>query len=349
MALTTLFARRLAAASAALLCAQMCPGQSAEAKVKAGELAEMYGAPFSVAVDPRMKVERVAPDDPTAVAFGPLLPMGTEQLEVVRVYWPKSKQWCALAIGLPGPGGTVFEEKLAAELARTPPFFGVMLEGQTPQRVDVAGLEGAGAMSRLCAWPTGPDLGELVILLSLVAQGDDSIISGVAVDLDGTLRPVQTGSARTLYGWFDLTDINEDGSYELITRRSLDGVPGGFFYRAVRSYDQELQSYFPRPDAYHSFFESELAWLEWLIETQGRIKASPGDFESRESSGPRYLAEFDGQVYAFDSVIDAVAAPSGGESSAAKAMESIRKYRTELDAWLNGGAIPSIWKLGAAP
>lgn len=322
------------------LCAgiAVCPGP-ALAKAKPGQLAEMYGAPFSVAVDPRMKVERLAPGDPAALAFASLMPMSTDSLEVVRINWPKSKQWCALAVGLP-------QNSPAPDAAPASPVIAVMLEDKAPKLVEVAGMEAAGGLSRLCAWPAGPGLNELIIVLSLVAQGEDAVITGLAVDQDGTVRPVQTGSAHTLYGWFDLTDLDSDGRFELITRRSLDGVEGGFFYRAVRAYDPELQSYLPAPDSFKDFFSGELAWLDWLIDTQAKIQADPAQYESREAAGPHYLAEYEGQVYAFDSVVPPASGAPELAESAVKAMDSIRKYREELAGWIAGGAAPSIWKLG---
>lgn len=333
--------RSAAAAFALSLCLAALGGwtTAAAAKSQPGQLAEMYGAPFSVAVDPRMKVERLPPEDPVAVAFGSLLPAGTEDLEVVRISWPKSRQWCALAIGLP-PGN------LGPEAAAQSATLAVMLENQAPKLVEAAGLEDAGGLSRLCAWPAGPGFGELIVVFSLAAAGVDAVITGLAVDQDGTVRPVQTGAARTLYGWFDLTDLDGDELYELITRRSLDGVEGGFFYRAVRRYDPELQSYLPAPDEYREFFADELAWLEWLIGMQASICADPAAYESRETAGPHYIAEYEGQVYAFDSVVPPPNGTPEQVESTASAMEAIRTYRDELSAWLNGGAAPSIWRLG---
>lgn len=305
------------------------------------ELREMYGAAYSVAVDPRIALTGLAPDDPQSVGFAGLMPPDTASLDVLRIGWPKSKHYMLLAVARPGASGSAFAASAYGGSGQASCTVAVQVGDQAPRSVNLPAAMTVGALSRLCVWPD--QQGELVLLLSFAGWEDDATVCCIRVNAEGSALVVDCGGARTLYGWFDVVDVDDDGRFELITRRNLDGQPGGFFYRSIRAYDAGSASYSPAPEAYSAWFQGELAWLDWVLATREAIQADPAAFESQDPAGPRYLAEYEGQLYSFDTVINLPGAPSHAATD--QALGYIRTYRNELAAWLGGGPKPGTWKL----
>ena len=109
-------------------------------------------------------------------------------------------------------------------------------------------------------------------------------------------------------------------------------------------------AYAANPESYKEYFESELAWLEWVLETRDRIQANPQDYFSEEGGGHVYVAEYEGVSYGFDSIIELPQTFTGIKDIPAynrerrEALRLIRDYRDQLSAWLKGsGGYPDAW------
>ena len=265
-------------------------------------------------------------------------------MDMIELRWPKSNQTLVIC--------SVMANVLPRQQQPSSSHIAILVEDNDPQLIEFSEEIQQGMLTRMCIWPTSisPDA-SLVVLLSYTAGWNDALITGFEVNPAGDIHPVNLGNALTLFGWFNLQDLDDDGSYELITLRSLDGNVAGFTYNAVRKYDAASRTYLPEPDVYREFFESELDRLEWIIQTRHLIQAHPEKYLSNEIEGYAYVAEYQGQQYGFDSIIELPETYTGLRDVAAynsdrrEAFNLVKKYRDELKAWLEGGTYPATWKL----
>ena len=214
--------------------------------------------------------------------------------------------------------------------------------------VNTAG--GNGALQRICIFPDQVKPASCLILLSF-SQGSNSPVIGFGLDRDGQLWNLDCHSAKTLFGWFEVKDLNGDGSFDLLTTRSLDGVPGGFSYSAVRAYQAEDLAFHPDPDSYRVHFEEELAWLEWVVATAETIQMDPDGFVSPMEQGPFFVASYAGKKFGFDSIVE-LPVPEGNyihleqfNAERRVSFNLVQRYYSELQSWLGGGPYPLSWKL----
>jgi len=309
------------------------------------ETVEFEGAPFSMGVQRRIGVKLLPIEDQAGYALAAVLPQDTASLDLVELKWPKSSRTCTLAVARSGVPGNRRSAAARTSLA-------LLVKDGEPQRLAIEPALSEGIVGRICVWCTrGDEQGDLIVLCSLGASAPDARICAFAVSPDGSVHAIDTGNAATLFGWFDCTDLDDDGTYELITARSLDGMAGGFEYHAVRQFDVASSKYLAAPDKFHPFFSDELAWLEWVVETRAAIQADPQKYLNTSQDGPAYQATYQGRSYGFDSVVELPQSAASPESVNAynaerrKAFELVRAYRDQLRAWLGGGAQPSAWKI----
>lgn len=325
-----------------LLCFALTFGGGAFA---AEPLLEVEGLPFTLAVHPWL-TPRLAPmSEQAAFELATVLPPGTVELDILVLNWPKSTTSCWLGVGQSAAAGAGPDSPLTEHLAI------VVGEGE-PQKILLESHIAGDLLNRVCIWPTskGEDA-QLVFVCSVSGTEQDGRLAGFVVTADGTVRELTTGGALTLYGWFSAEDLDNDGLYELITSRNLDGTWGGFFYHAVRSYDPGTAAYVARPDNYIDYFLQEKEWLDWVLEMQPIIQANPADYLNQSGVGYAYVAEYNGRNYGFDSIIEVPPTFSGvGDvqqfnRGRRAALSLVRTYRAELADWLAGGDYPATWKL----
>jgi hypothetical protein len=310
----------------------------------AQQLSESDAAPFSMAVHPRIAAHVLPQDTDTVMSFAGALPADIAAVDVIELKWPKSDQSCRLAVGQTGaafgkPGG---ESHTVIAVSTSGGAQAVPLDAEIAK----------GTVGRICIWPTTLDqTAELVVIAALSLGGQDSRLAGFTIGPAGAITMVDTGQAMTVYGWFECVDLDQDGSYELITSRNLDGAMGGLCYHAVRSYDAALHKYAPAPDKCKPYFQSELDWLEWVLTTRDAIQVNPETYINKTGTGPVYVAVYKGLQYGFDTIVElpnsSAQVPDVATYNAArrKALGLVRTYRDELKAWLGGGAYPATWKM----
>jgi hypothetical protein len=311
----------------------------------ANTLSEVAGAPFSIATHPRMPVRVLPPDSAAGMAFAGALPRDVSAIDLLEVKWPKSTRTCLVALGQQGAAYGQAQAQQGTAIA-------VAVNGANAVRVPLPADLAQGTVGRLCVWPCGlNEAAELVFLVALATGREDCRLIGFTVSPAGQISPVDTGVAATVYGWFECIDFDGDGLYELVTSRNLDGMPGGLCYHAVRSYDPGARKYAPAPDRCKPFFQTELNWLQWLLDTRDAMQANPGAYLNQAGVGPAYVAVYQGKQYGFDTLIEL---PEGSNlvkdiaaynSARRKALGLVRAYHDELAAWLSGGAYPSAWKM----
>lgn len=214
--------------------------------------------------------------------------------------------------------------------------------------VDTA--RGNGNLERICIFPEQSNLEKCLILLSF-SQGANSPVFGFCLGADGQLWNVDCSSAKTLFGWFEIRDLNDDGSFELLTTRSMDGVPGGFSYSAVRAYQPDVLAFYPDPDSYLTYFKVELEWLDWVVATKDVIQLDPDSFVNPSDQGPFFLATYKGTKYGFDSIVE-LPVPEGNYYHLEQfnlerqvSFNRVKRYLAELQGWLDGGPYPLSWNL----
>lgn len=312
--------------------------------VWAQQLSEFDSMPFSLAVHPRMVARVLGQDSAGALGFSGALPSDTAAIDVLELKWPNSVLICRIAIGQTGaafgrPGGeprTVMAVSTAG--------------GASPVPLDPEVAKGS--LGRLCVWPTLLDgTADLIVLASLSGGLQDSRVVGFAISPTGTVTAIDTSNAATVYGWFEARDLDGNGMYELITSRNLDGALGGLSYHAVRAYDAVAHKYLPAPDQYKAFMQTELDWLSWVLTTRDAIQADPEAYANTAGSGPLYVATYNGLQYGFDTLIELPLSSNLAQDVTAynaarrEALGLVRKYRDEMQTWLNGGAYPATWKM----
>lgn len=308
-------------------------------------LSEFDSAPFSLAVHPRIAAHLLGAESAQALNFAKSMPPNVAGIDLLELKWPKSDQSCIIAIGQTGAAFGKPQGDSRIVLAVNTASLGV-------EKLPLDDALAQGMVSRVCAWPTAIDpAADLVVLISISMGRQDSRIIGFTISAHGVLELIDTGNAATVYGWFECSDLNGDGNYELVSSRNLDGSLGGLCYHAVRAYDRAARKFAPQPDAYKDFFQAELAWLDWLLATRDTIQADPAAYMSKDPSGPVYSARFQGRQYGFDTLIELPAGstlvPDVAAYNAARreSLRLVRTYRDELQGWLGGGAYPATWKM----
>jgi len=307
-------------------------------------LTESDQAPFGLAVHHWLPVELQDHTSPAGYRLAQALPPTMVAMDVVRLRWPRSDQECYF--GVAQLGEIVGYQSQASGCA-----LALMVGDGEPKRLALpAGADGM--LNRLCVWPTARSTdAELVFLFTLASASADTPVYGYSLNAQGELRELDTGGALTLYGWFEAVDLDEDGSFELVTSRNLDGTLGGFFYHAVRSYQPEAARYVGNPEGYQDYFRNQLAWLNWIVDTRALIQQNPAPYLSTTGIGYIYVAAYEGRRYGFDSVIEVPAAYTEvGDvqqynQQRRDAFRLVVTYRDELTAWLEGGPYPATWKL----
>lgn len=307
-------------------------------------LREYDAAPFSLAVHHWMPVEVLDHTSQAGYRLAPALPASMVSMVVLRLRWPRSDQECHLGVAQLGEVMGYQQQQPSCALAV------VVGEGE-PRRVLLPANPG-GPLNRLCIWPTGRSSdAELVFLMTTAEPVASTSVYGFSLNAQGEVRMLDTGGALTLYGWFDAVDLDEDGSFELLTSRNLDGTWGGFFYHTVRGYEPGAGRYVASPDDYQDYFRTELAWLDWVVATRELIQQNPEPYLSNSGIGYIYVAEYQGRSYGFDTIIELPATAAGVEnlqqynSDRRAAFRLVFTYRDELADWLDGGPYPATWKL----
>ena len=302
--------------------------------------------PFQLARQRQIGVATLSFDSQEGFALASALPPTTSGLDVVEFKWPKRQLTCQLGIGQTA-------QEYGQQFAMPKTYLAIKVADGEPRIVP--GIEQGldGVVARVCVWATElSGEAELVLLFTCSEGPDDSIVRGFSVNPDGAVTEVNTQQAATLYGWFECADLDGDGNFELITSRSLDASPGGFFYHAVRAYDAAQSAYVAAPDAYREYFAEELAWLDWVLSTRDLIQANPQQYMNQQQYGHIYTADYDGVTYGFDSIIELpetfTQLPDIDEynDQRRESLRLIQVYRDELRAWLEGSSgYPSAWKL----
>lgn len=306
-------------------------------------LMEYDTAPFGLAVHRWLPVEILDHTSQAGYRLAEALPSSMVAMTVVKLSWPRSDLECDLGVAQLGEGTGNAQQAPSSALAL------IVGDGE-PRSIALPGSVDA-TLNRLCIWPTARSAdAELIFLLTLADPDASSKVYGFSVGPQGNVRMLDMKGAETLYGWFDAVDLDEDGSYELVTSRNLDGTWGGFFYHTVRSYDALHGDYAVEPERFQDYFRGELDWLNWVVETRGKIQQNPEAYLNQTGIGYFYVAEYQGRSYGFDSVIE-LPASSGLEnlqqfnSDRRAAFRLVTTYRDELAAWLDGGPYPATWKL----
>lgn len=291
-----------------------------------------------------MKVQMVPVEDQAGYQMADVLPMSVISMDMLQLKWPKSDNAAIIAVAQ-SSGGLGAEQQLKTSIA-------VLVPGGKPTLLPLDEFSSNGFVARLCAWPTAINgQADLVILVAFSWGWQDATVMGFRIAPDGSITQIDTSGANTLFGWFDATDLNDDGRYELITSRNLDGTIGGFFYHAVREYDPATGSYVAKPDEFTGFFKAELDWLDWVISTRAEIQADPQPYLDKTGVGPVYRATYKGTSYGFDSIIEVPTLPDDEKrlddynAQRRAAFKLVKDYRDDLAAWLNGGAYPAAWRL----
>jgi len=318
-----------------------CLLSSALAETK---MVEFDGASFPVAVEQHMQVKVLPVDDQAGYQLAEVLPASVIAMDLLQLKWPKSDTTAVVAVAQ-SSGGLGAEQQLKSNVA-------VMVQGKQPVVVELDEFSSSGFVARLCAWPTQlSGAAELIVLVSFSWGWQDASVIGFRISPAGSVTPLDTSGASTLFGWFEAIDLDSDGSYELVTSRNLDGTIGGFFYHAVRAFDAASGSHAAKPEAFKDYFSNELAWLDWVVSTRAEIQGNPAQFLDESGVGPVYRATYQGTTYGFDSIVEVPSLPNDAEhfsdynAQRREAFELVKAYRDDLAAWLDGGDYPAAWRL----
>lgn len=305
-------------------------------------LVELEGMPFSLAVANRMTARLLPFEDPAGYRAAAVMPRNITELDIVEVTWPRSKRALRLGIGSTGRLNSPREQYYCS--------ISVAVDEGEARLTEVSRSPLPGTLSHLSIWPTSGSDGDLIAVFTLASAAPDSTVYAFRVSPDGAVADVSTGGALTAYGGFEVVDLDSDGSFELVTTRNLDGMPGGFSYKAVRRFDGS--AYIADPERYkRSLFQDELVFLDWVVQTRASIQTNPEPYLNKGFYGFFYAAEYKGELYGFDSLIE-LPQTAGGQydlpvynKQRQEAFQRVQAYRDELHGWLNGGAVPDTWKL----
>ena len=323
-------------------CAVLCLTQSAHA---ADRLRELSGTPFYTETHPWLEASSLDEQDQSSFAAAELLGQRVVNISGIGLTWPKSKRRCAILAGQYGDMRNSDGEALATSIC-------VSVSDGAMQIVNLNGERTPGFLSKLAVWPDSrsPEA-RLLVLASFSGGYEDSSVLGFCINPDGSISRLDTGNAHTQWGEFQVADLDDNGSYELLCYRNLDGRLGGLSYRSVRGFDAANDSYKPAAEQHLRFFELQLDWLDWVIRTRDMIVANPAQYFSEQGQGNFYTAEYNSERYGFDTIIFIDNPDFSREQStlaqtdSREAFRRVKQYRDELAGWLNGGPLPGTWGL----
>jgi hypothetical protein len=270
-----------------------------------------------------------------------LMPRELIGLDVLSIHWPEKSHPTEIAIGRTGqPQGKTQSQPYTVLTVRV---------GESEPRLLFGGPPRAGLVNQIAVWPKHDDSG-LVLLISLASGASgDSPIYAFGISTAGEVHEINTGGAVSTYGGFETIDLDDDHNFELITTRNLDGMAGGFSYHAVRTLAGN--AYGPDPERFKAYFQAELAFLNWVVNTRGEIQADPERFMDKGLYGFLYAAPYQEVLFGFDSIVEVPDVPSAKHDHTEynrlrrEAYQRVVDYRDELQRWLGGGLRPTIWKL----
>ena len=327
----------LTAALLSVMAGLMLPAMAHAAQ----QLTELDGFPFSLAVEPGLKAQLLPVTDPAGYAAAAAFPHTVTEFDVISLQQSKGGNALKLIFGRTGGKFGSRASAMQTQLAFT---------SGDDSKASLIGDKNAllpGVVNRVCVWLSGSDL----VVLFTMANGSrsDGPVYGVLFPAGAAPRILDTGGAQALYGGFDVVDLDNDGRFELITARSLDGMAGGFQYHAVRTFANA--AYTAQPDAYKAFFQRELDFLNWVVATRDKIQADPQPYLSSQLAGYAYVAQYEKEDFGFDSIVE-LPPGAGGKFDVVKynqtrhdAFQRVKTYRDELQAWLGGGPHPPSWRL----
>ncbi len=314
-----------------------CAAQAAE------QLRELPGTVFHCELHPWLEGRTLGADSQAGYATAEELGMQVLNISGFMVNWPKSARSCRIFSGqygdMLGSGGQPLETSIC-----------VGLSDNDMQIVDFGSSRTPGFLSKVAVWPDQRDADARLVVLASFSNGfEESAVRGFSVSPDGSVSMLEMSNASTQWGEFQVSDLDDNGSYELLCYRNLDGMLGGLSYRSVRGYDQASGGYLPAAQQHRRFFELERDWLDWVIDTRSLIIANPLSYFNEEGSGAYYQAEYKGMSYGFDTVIFIDNAgydrnvARDADFQAREAFRRVRNYRDELNEWLAGGETPATW------
>lgn len=312
------------------------------APTHAAEPARTYTsiASFAVTVSPQFTLEKLGSAGEPAATFASVLPQDARGLSVV---------------GLRSSEGFYFRLAAAATEGQSVqrPYVAAQFGTGRPQLAPLDSATATAPLASIAVWSPGtPSTDGAVILLAFASPEQDRPLLGYHLDCEGAWHRIDLGGAKSLGGAYEIRDLDGDGSYELLTVRSLDGWNGGITYTAGRAYDAQARAYRPDPDRFRDYFRSELAFYDWVLATRDKIVANPEAYMSREPRGWYFAADYNGRTIGFDSLI-----PLGDFEFAAgnvahwnqrveNATRRVTEYRDQLKAWLDSaGPYPTAWQI----
>jgi hypothetical protein len=188
--------------------------------------------------------------------------------------------------------------------------------------------------------------------MSFASSDPDPVLDAGYIDAEGNWHFVELGGAKSLGGAYELRDLDDNGSYELLTQRHLDGWNGGITYTAVRTYDAATRRYAPAPEQFREFFAGELRFYDWVLSTREQMLENPERFLSGEPRGWYFAADYEGRMVGFDSLVpledNEIAGGDIGQWNMRvdSAVRRVTEYRDQLKAWLDGGSVyPTAWQM----
>lgn len=309
----------------------------------AEQLRTLEGPSFNCEIHPWLEGNHAVIDSQASYAAAEQFGINVLNMSGLRLQWPKSERSIYIFSGqygdMVGSGGRPLETSICIG------------DGDSDMRLLGGGdWPVPGFLSKLSVWPDQRSAQANLVVLASFSEGyEDSRVIGFRISPAGEVSPVDTGNAHTQWGEFQVADLDDNGTYELLCYRNLDGMVGGLSYRSVRDYDVSASAYVPAPERHRRFFEREVDWLDWVVSTRDQVMADPAAYLTEEGSGAYYQATYNGVSYGFDTIVF-VDNPSydrdvarQAEYAATEAFRRVRRYRDELRQWLQGGEQPPTW------
>lgn len=307
-------------------------------------LREVNGTPFFTECHPWLESRALTEQDQPVFLAAQKLGQTVVDISGISLNWPKSQLGCGILVGQYGD----MRGSNGAELATS---ICVSMAEDSIRIVDFDGAQKTpGFLSKLTVWPSSRSAEARLVVLASFSNGyEEATVRGFSIDPDGTVLPVSTGNANTQWGEFQVADLDDNGTFELLCYRNLDGQLGGLSYRSVRGYDAAANAYVPAAEQHQRFFELQLSWLDWVIRTRDTIVANPTQYFREQGNGNFYIAEYNGEQYGFDTIVF-IDSPGfsreqaqQAEEQSRQAFQRVKKYRDEIKAWLAGGEMPATW------
>lgn len=309
----------------------------------AEQLREVPGTSFNCTVHPWLEPQILGEQSQAAYAVAEQLGMDVVNISGMQVHWPKSSRSCLIFSGqfgdMQGSGGRPIETSIC-----------IGLSDNEMKTVDLGAQRVPGFLSKVAIWPDSRSEDANLIVLASFSEGyEESRVLGFSVSTSGETTQISTSNAHTQWGEFQVADLDDNGTYELLCYRNLDGMLGGISYRSVRGFDPSSNRYIAAAEQHRPFFQREREWLDWVISTRESIVANPTAYLNEEGGGAYYQAQYNGISYGFDSIVFIDNAGYDRETAAQarnaaqEAFRKVRKYRDELVSWLAGGDVPATW------